>query len=264
MFNQNQILEIMNEQLQTDEIKNYVAEKVKSTIKSSIDDQFRFYADKGNDGYRTINKAVSDVIGLNLKELKLPEFQVMLINTINQLLLHTINNDAKINLEENIKKLLITDKKEYSIKELIYEFLNRESLLEEYQQEIDNDFNADCCDSTLQVEDLELSSLLESDVFSFDLKKSDNERWLTISFGQKSQSKYSTSDKYDYEIRLHKLRKGETEYSFGWARIGGKDFKDQTLFKELPRWFDALMFKIFCGSVVITVSEKDLEDFEEE
>lgn len=260
MFNQNQILEIMNEQLQTDEIKNYVAEKVKSTIKSSIDDQFRSYADKGNDGYKTINKAVSDAIGLNLEELKLPEFQTMLINTINKSLLHTINNDAKTNLEENIKRLLITDKKEYTIKELIYEFLDRESLLGAYQQETDDDFNPDYSDATIEALDLELSDLLESEIFEFELKQSDNGKWITISFGEKRNG-YSSSN--DYEIRLFKSS-SDTEYSFGWARIGGKDFKDQTLFKELPKWFDALMFKIFCGSVIIKVTDEDLKFFEEE
>lgn len=124
MFKQEDILKIMNEQLQTDEIKEYIANKVKKTIKDSIDYQFSDYkrSDRGNDAFVTIDTAVRKAIGLNLKELKLPEFQTMLINTINASLLSTISNEAKENLEKNISKLLIADKKEYSLNELFYDF----------------------------------------------------------------------------------------------------------------------------------------------
>ena len=262
MFKQEDILKIMNEQLQTDEIKNYVANKVKATIKDSIDYQFSNWkrSDKENEAYVTIDTAVREAIGLNLKELKLPEFQTMLINTINQSLLSTISDEAKENLEKNISKLLIADKKEYSLNELFYDFLDDNDLLAKYQEYWDDEFNSDYQDTTLQVSDISLRELLECDVF--DIKLTRNQKysdWIYIEFGEKS-GKYSKSD--DYRISLWKS-KDESEYSLGSIRVAGKEYKDQTLFKNVPRRFDSLMFNIFNESVKLIITDEDLEMFEE-
>lgn len=210
MFNQEDILKIMNEQLQTDEIKEYVANKVKSTIKDSIDNQFLSWKRNDGDGeaYATINTAVREAIGLNLKELKLPEFQTMLINTINQSLLSTISNEAKENLEKNISKLLIADKKEYSLNELFYDFLDDNDLLGKYQEYWDDEFNSDYQDTTLKASDISLRELLECDVFDIKLtRRQKHSDWIYIEFGEKS-SKYSKSD--DYRISIWKS-KNESE-----------------------------------------------------
>lgn len=262
MFNQEDILKIMNEQLQTDEIKEYVANKVKSTIKDSIDNQFSNWkrSDKDNEAYVTIDTAVREAIGLNLKELKLPEFQTMLINTINQSLLSTISDEAKENLEKNISKFLIADKKEYLLTELFYEFLDDNDLLGQYQEYYDDEFNAEYCDTTLKAEDIDLDCLLSCDIF--DIKLTRNQKysdWIYIEFGEKS-SKYSKS--YDYRISLWKS-KDEDKYSLASVRVAGKEYKDQTLFKDVPRRFDALMFKIFNESVKLVITDEDLQCFEE-
>lgn len=263
MFNQEDILKIMNEQLQTDEIKNYVANKVKATIKDSIDYQFSDWkrSDKENEAYVTIDTAVREAIGLNLKELKLPEFQTMLINTINQSLLSTISDEAKENLEKNISKLLIADKKEYSLNELFYDFLDDNDLLGQYQEYYNDEFNAEYCDTTLKAEDIDLSSLLSCDIFDIKLTRSQKHSdWIYIEFGEKS-NKYSKSD--DYRISIWKS-KNESEYSLASVRVAGKEYKDQTLFKNVPRRFDALMFKIFNESVKLVITDEDLVYFEEE
>lgn len=262
MFKQEDILKIMQEQLQTDEIKEYVANKVKSTIKDSIDYQFSNWKrnDKDNEAYVTIDTAVREAIGLNLKELKLPEFQTMLINTINASLLSTISDEAKENLEKNISKLLIADKKEYSLNELFYDFLDDNDLLSEYQEYYDDEFNAEYCDTTFKAEDIDLSGLLNCDIF--DIKLTRNQKysdWIYIEFGEKS-TKYSKSD--DYRISLYRS-KDEDKYSLSSVRVAGKEYKDQTLFKNVPKRFDALMFKIFNESVKLVITEDDLKHFEE-
>lgn len=263
MFNQEDILKIMNEQLQTDEIKEYVANKVKSTIKDSIDYQFSNWkrSDKDNEAYVTIDTAVREAIGLNLKELKLPEFQTMLINTINQSLLSTISDEAKENLEKNISKLLIADKKEYSLNELFYEFLDDNDLLQEYQEKMDDEFNSDYQDCTLKAEDVNLSDLFSVDLIDISLKrKSEYSDWLYIEFQKKSRR--SSSIFFDYGITIWKS-KNEEEYKLVNMRVDGKDFKEQTLFKNVPRRFDALMFKIFNESVKLVITDEDLQCFEE-
>lgn len=262
MFNQKDILKIMNEQLQTDEIKEYVANKVKSTIKGSIDNQFsNWKKDKDNEAYVTIDTAVREAIGLNLKELKLPEFQTMLINTINQSLLSTISDEAKENLEKNISKLLIADKKEYTLNELFYEFLDDNDLLKEYQEKIDNEFNSDYQDCTLEAEDINLSDLFSIDLIDINLKRrNEYSDWLYIEF--QTKSRHSSSVFLDYQITIWRS-KDEDKYSLLSMRVAGKDFKDQTLFKNVPKRFDALMFKIFNESVKLVITEDDLEYFEE-
>ena len=264
MFKQEDILKIMNEQLQTDEIKNYVANKVKATIKDSIDYQFSNWkrSDKENEAYVTIDTAVREAIGLNLKELKLPEFQTMLINTINQSLLSTISDEAKENLEKNISKLLIADKKEYSLNELFYDFLDENDLLSEYQEEkMDDEFNPDYHDCTLKAEDINLYDLFNSKLIDVSLKRNrEFSDWLYINFQQKSRS--SSSINFDYQITIWKS-KNEEEYKLCSMRVAGKDFKEQTLFKDVPVRFDALMFKIFNESVKLVITDEDLECFEE-
>ena len=262
MFNQNDILKIMNEQLQSDEIKDYVASKVKATIKTSIDNQFSDWKNENNDGYKTINGAIKEAIGLNLNELKLPEFQTMLINTINQSLLSTISDEAKENLEKNISKLLIADKKEYSLNELFYEFLSEHDLLSEHQEKIDDEFNPDYQDCSLEAKDINLSDLFDSEVIDIELKRSCKySDWLYIEFGEKT--KHSRSSSLDYRIGLWKS-KGEDEYSLSSVRVAGIDYKEQSLFKNIPRRFDALMFKIFNESVKLVITDEDLVSFEEE
>lgn len=262
MFKQEDILKIMQEQLQTDEIKEYVANKVKSTIKDSIDNQFSNWkrSDKDNEAYVTIDTAVREAIGLNLKELKLPEFQTMLINTINQSLLSTVSNEAKENLEKNISKLLIADKKEYSLNELFYEFMDDNDLLAKYEEYLDDEFNAEYCDTTLKAKDINLRDLLYCDMF--DIKLTRNQKysdWIYVEFGEKS-TKYSKAD--DYRISLYRS-KDENEYSLSSVRVAGKEYKDQSLFKDVPRRFDALMFKIFNQSVKLVITDEDLQCFEE-
>lgn len=263
MFKQEDILKIMNEQLQTDEIKEYVANKVKKTIKDSIDYQFSDYkrSDKDNDAFVTIDTAVREAIGLNLKELKLPEFQTMLINTINASLLSTVSNEAKENLEKNISRLLIADKKEYSLNELFYDFLDENDLLSEYQEKMDDEFNPDYHDCTIEAKDINLSDLCSSNLLDISLKRSSEySDWLYIEFQQKGR--FSSSISLDYQITIWKS-KNEEEYKLCSMRVAGKDFKEQTLFKDVPRRFDALMFKIFNESVKLVITDEDLECFEE-
>jgi hypothetical protein len=263
MFKQEDILKIMNEQLQTDEIKEYVANKVKKTIKDSIDYQFSDYkrSDKDNDAFVTIDTAVREAIGLNLKELKLPEFQTMLINTINASLLSTVSNEAKENLEKNISRLLIADKKEYSLNELFYDFLDENDLLSEYQEKMDDEFNPDYDDCTLKAKDINLSDLCSSNLIDISLKRSSEySDWLYIEFQRKCRS--SSSIFLDYQITVWKS-KNEKEYRLSSMRVAGKDFKEQTLFKDVPRRFDALMFKIFNESVKLVITDEDLKYFDE-
>jgi len=259
MFKQENILELMNEQLQSDEIKVYVANKVKDTIKKSIDNQFKDWGDYG-ESYITINQAIKEAIGLNLKDMKIPEFQAMLINTLNESLLSTIQNEAKQNLEENMKRLLITDKKEYSLKEFIFEFMEDKRIVSKYQEENDDEFYGCSMDATITYEDLEFENLLSSNIVDLELKIDANKRWIDIGIQEKTKNGNNYSK--DYELRLYKGI-SDKEYSVSWMRIAGKELNNVSLFSDKPRWFDGLMFQLYSKSTKIVITDEDLKYFEE-
>lgn len=126
---------------------------------------------------------------------------------------------------------------------------------------MDDEFNSDYQDCTLEAKDINLSDLIDSDLIDISLKRNrEFSDWLYIEFQKKSR--HSSSISLDYQITIWKS-KNEEEYKFCSMRVAGKDFKEQTLFKDVPRRFDALMFKIFNESVKLVITDEDLECFDE-
>jgi hypothetical protein len=126
---------------------------------------------------------------------------------------------------------------------------------------MDDEFNPDYDDCTLKAKDINLSDLCSSNLIDISLKRSSEySDWLYIEFQRKCRS--SSSIFLDYQITVWKS-KNEKEYRLSSMRVAGKDFKEQTLFKDVPRRFDALMFKIFNESVKLVITDEDLKYFDE-
>ena len=60
MFNQENINELMQEHLNSDDIKKYINEKIRGVVKENIDEQFRSWGDNNH-----VFKAIQNSLSLN-------------------------------------------------------------------------------------------------------------------------------------------------------------------------------------------------------
>lgn len=139
MFNQENINELMQEHLNSDDIKKYINEKIRGVVKENIDEQFRNWGDNNH-----VFKAIQNSIHLNFKEMKLADFTAMYLETVNNSLSSIVKNDLQELITNNMKKLLVTDKPIVTLKDLIYSYIDSESYVEDKYKELLEDRNYDC------------------------------------------------------------------------------------------------------------------------
>lgn len=262
MFNQENINELMQAQLSSDEIKEYVNEKVKATIKNAIDDQFSAYgrgsSDAKNKGYLKINEAIQSAIGLNLDKIKLPEFQALYIDEINSALNKIAQHDMSLMMQKNMEKLLITDRKYITLQELLYEYMDDENILNRYEEL--SDLECSCYPQEISADDIDISILLEDeDIIGLLLQKDDNGKYLEICFQNKGNEEYTFQ--YETGLRVRKIDDADSDLYETWSFCSNKIGNEGTniITTEFSN-FERLLFQITKGVTKIKITNEELDN----
>ena len=254
MFNQENINQLMQEHLNSEDIKKYINEKLRAVVKENIDEQFRSWGDNNH-----VFKAIQNSIHLNFKEIKLADFTAMYLETVNNSLSQIVKNDLQELITNNMKKLLVTDKPIVTLKELIYSYIDSESDVEdkykEYLEEhnYDGDWSGD-----LEKDDIDFQDIWENEIFGLRLTKRSKFNWLEISLAEKD-SDYS--HQFDFSFTLSPIKDEEDMYecfSFHSRNIGSKEIN--IVSTNLGR-FEKLAFAITKGITKIKISKNEIEEY---
>lgn len=261
MFNQEEINKMVQNHLKSDEINEFVNNKVKETVKKAIDDQFSPWSknDNKNAAYITINKAVSEAVGLNLKNIKIPEFQASFIHLLNESLNKVAGAEMSKIMKENMEKLLITDKKSITLQEFIYEYLDSVDKLDELQ-EIMSDYYCECDARKLSSKDIDIEFILEHDEI-MGLKLANDEQYsrhIYVCFQKKGNEEYTFS--YQNNMALSQDDKEKPLYRA--YSFSSKDFDKNTnmITKKITN-FDRLLFQIAQGIVQLEITEDEINNY---
>lgn len=254
MFNQENINELMQEHLNSDDIKKYINEKIRGVVKENIDEQFRSWGDNNH-----VFKAIQNSIHLNFKEMKLADFTSMYLETVNNSLSSIVKNDLQELITNNMKKLLVTDEPIVTLKELIYSYIDSESHVEDKYKEYLEDKNYDGdWSGELEEDDIDFQDIWENEIFGLKLTKRSKFNWLEISLAEKD-SNYS--HEFDFGFTLHPIKDEEDMYecfSFHSRNIGSKEIN--IVSTELGR-FEKLAFAITKGITKIKISKNEIEEY---
>ena len=254
MFNQENINQLMQEHLNSDDIKKYINEKIRGVVKENIDEQFRSWGDNNH-----VFKAIQNSIHLNFKEMKLADFTSMYLETVNNSLSLIVKNDLQELITNNMKKLLVTDKPIVTLKELIYSYIDSESYVEDKYKELLEDRNYDGdWSGDLEEDDIDFQDIWENEIFGLKLTKRSKFNWLEISLAEKD-SEYS--HQFDFSFTLRPIKDEEDMYecfSFHSRNIGSKEIN--IVSTELGR-FEKLAFAITKGITKIKISKNEIEEY---
>ena len=72
MFNQENINQLMQEHLNSEDIKEYINEKIKKVVKENIDEQFKSYGDNNH-----VFKAIQNPLGICLTQNNRQTFRLL-------------------------------------------------------------------------------------------------------------------------------------------------------------------------------------------
>jgi len=262
MFNQKDINNLMQNHLKSDEIQEYVNSKVKATIKEAIDNQFSSYSRGGEDnnqGYIKIHEIVRSSVGLNLDKIKIPEFQAHFIDTINNSLNKIAHEDMSLMMQKNMDKLLLTDRKEITLNELLYEYMDDERILDRYS-ELKNEWS-DCHLNEVSAEEIEIDDLLyNDDLIGLLLQKDDKCKYIEICFQESGNEEYTFQ--YKNRFRVRKIDDSDDDlfevWSYHTKNLG--DDKTNILKTEFTS-FERLCFQITKGIVKLKITKNELYNY---
>lgn len=254
MFNQENINQLMQEHLNSEDIKKYINEKIRGVVKENIDEQFRSWGDNNH-----VFKAIQNSISLNLKEMKLADFTSMYLETVNNSLSSIVKNDLQELITNNMKKLLVTDKPIVTLKELIYSYIDSESDVEDKYKEYLEEHNYDGdWSGELEKDDIDFQDIWENEIFGLRLTKRSKFNWLEISLAEKD---FNYSHQFDFSFTLHPIKDEEDMYecfSFHSRNIGSKEIN--IVSTKLGR-FEKLAFAITKGITKIKISKDEIEEY---
>lgn len=254
MFNQENINQLMQEHLNSDEIKSYINEKVKRVVKDGIDEQFRTYGDNNH-----AFKAIQESIGLNLKNIKLADFTAMYLETVNNSLSSVVKNELQEMIVENMKSLLVNNEPVITLKELIYSYIDSDYKIEDkYKDHLqDNNWDGDW-NGALSEEDIDIQTIWDEEIFGLNLTKNSHHNWIDICFSEEHKERRW---EYDFEFTLHpsKIENEEDIYecfSFSAKNIG--DNKINIVSTKLGR-FEKVAFAITKGITKVRITKDELK-----
>ena len=254
MFNQENINELMQEHLNSEDIKKYISEKIQKVVKENIDEQFRSYGDNNN-----VYKAIQSSININLKQMKLADFTAMYLETVNNSLSSIVKNDLQELITNNMKKLLVTDEPIVTLKELIYSYIDSESDVEDKYKEYLEDRNYDGdWSGEFEYDVIDFQDILENEIFGLRLTKRSKFNWLGISLAPKN---FDYSHQFDFSFTLEPIKDEEDMYecfSFNSRNIGNKEIN--IVSTKLGR-FEKLAFAITKGITKIKISKDEIEEY---
>ena len=254
MFNQENINQLMQEHLNSEDIKKYINEKIRGVVKENIDEQFRSWGDNNH-----VFKAIQNSIHLNFEEMQLADFTAMYLETVNNSLSSIVKNDLQELITNNMKKLLVTDEPIVTLKELVYSYIDSESDVEDKYKEYLEEHNYDGDWSGELDEDVvDFQDVWENEIFGLRLTKRSKFNWLEISLAKKD---FNYSHQFDFSFTLHPIKDEEDMYecfSFSSRSIGGKEFN--IVSTNLGR-FEKLAFAITKGITKIKISKDEIEEY---
>lgn len=98
-------------------VQKVVEKQLKSTIESIIDDLLRSYSDFG----KNLKKEIGSQLNINLKELNIAGYNVMVLNAVKEKLDEAVTIHGVEKIKESLEEMLTDVKKEYKLSELIEE-----------------------------------------------------------------------------------------------------------------------------------------------
>ncbi len=259
MFNDTDINKMVEKQLKSDEINNYVEEKVKSVLKKTIDDEFSSYGSNNDNGaYQTIRESMKSAISLNMEKLNLAEFQSMYIDTIKNSLNQIVTKDLHGLMHENMKSLLITDKPILTLNEFIFDFMESNDKTNEYRESL-NEFSDEYFDN-IHADDIDIDSFTDSDeIIGLFLEKSSNGRgYIEVCFDTKENHEYSFS--YEFAFRLRKIDKEDNLYECWSFAAKGIDREDINIVTTKFEDFEKTAYQLVKGISKIRITEDELKN----
>jgi hypothetical protein len=99
------------------DVENIVTARLKKTIDSIVDDLFSSYSDFG----KSLKTEVQSALNVNLKELNLTGYNVMVLNAVKDTLDETLHIQGVEKIKESLGQMLSNVKTEYRLSELIEE-----------------------------------------------------------------------------------------------------------------------------------------------
>ena len=254
MFKQEDINQLLQEQLSSEDIQKYVNEKIRGVVKDSIDEQFRSWGDNNH-----VFKSIQNSISLNFKEMKLADFTSMYLETVNNSLSSIVKNDLQELITNNMKKLLVTDESIVTLKKLVYSYVDSESSVEDTYKEYleEHDYDSDWS-GELNEDVIDFQDIWENEIFGLKLTKRSKFNWLEISLAEKD---FDYSHEFDFSFTLHPIKDEEDMYecfSFRARNIGSKEIN--IVSTNLGR-FEKLAFAITKGITKIKISKNEIEEY---
>lgn len=254
MFNQENINQLMQEHLNSEDIKEYINEKIKKVVKENIDEQFKSYGDNNH-----VFKAIQNSIHLNFKEMKLADFTAMYLGTVNNSLSLIVKNDLQELITNNMKKLLVTDEPIVTLKELVYSYIDSESDVEDKYKEYleEHDYDGDWS-GEFEEDVIDFQDIWKNEIFGLRLTKRSKFNWLEISLAKKD---FNYSHQFDFSFTLEPIKDEEDMYecfSFRTRDIGNKEIN--IVSTKLGR-FEKLAFGITKGITKIKISKDEIKEY---
>ena len=221
------IKELIKNSIQNMDIETIITEKtqevVKSTLESIIKDCFNTWSDFGKE----LKNKVSAELKINLEEIKLDEYNQIIISLLEQSLKEnsTDNLYFKEKIDKLIKEIAETDvKPEYKLSEII----------DLYKSEYDDEAQENRYEEMyLKVEENSLSDLIWIFIHKCEI---DNEYGSHIQFG--------------YNARINKIVS---------LNIDSKIISDRSIYRNRLYGTDKLLYQMFLLGSKIIIDEKDCD-----
>ena len=112
-------------------VEKVVKAQLESTIEGIMSDALRKYSDFGKE----LEKQVEEQLQVNLKNLDLPSYNQIILNTVNEELERSIHDVGVKKMQENLQKLLGTSDEEYKLSNLVKKMVDEELELHELDYE---------------------------------------------------------------------------------------------------------------------------------
>ena len=220
------ITEIINKAIKDMNIEQIIIEKtqesIKETLESIIRDTFKSYSNFGKE----LEKKVSEELKINLDEIKLDEYNQIIISLFRQSLKENSTNNLylKEKIDDLVKELTQTEiKQEYKLSEIV----------ELYKEEFSEDAQED------EIEEMYLNVVIESNF------------WTRIYLNKKE-----VNHKHEAEVQFsvdHKT--GRIEH----LNLEGDMIKGRAIYKNRVYGVDKLLYQIYLVGAKIIVDEKDCD-----
>lgn len=111
-------------------VENIITDRLKKTIESIVDDLFSSYSDFG----KNLKIEVQSALNVNLKELKLAGYNVMVLNAVKEKLDEVLHIQGVEKIKDSLEQMLSDIKEEYQLSELINEMKEKANEYGDYDE----------------------------------------------------------------------------------------------------------------------------------